>query len=95
MLGWKVLGILLAGLGLVGYGYWMLRGRYDRPPSQHLMIERAFFKCDRCAGFQGGNYGKGPLEYFPTPPSRKCRHAWVRIPEDEFKKLKASAAAPR
>ena len=60
--------------------------RTDRPP-EHMMIEMAFFKCEKCKSLEGGIYGKGPFKSLHTPQAQKCVHDWQRIKMEEFKAL--------
>ncbi|MDR2710029.1 MAG: hypothetical protein LBB65_01615, partial [Burkholderiales bacterium] len=51
--------------------------KYEPPP--HLMIERAFFKCETSHSLEGGNFGKGPTKRFgpERPPCTSLE--WKRI----------------
>ena len=73
--------ILMAGLLCVCAGC-----RTNRPPD-HMMIEMAFFKCDKCRSLEGGIYGKGPFKSLHTPQAAQCVHNWQKISRDEFKAL--------
>ena len=73
--------IIMAGLfsGCAGY-------RTNRP-TDHTMIEMAYFKCDKCRSLEGGIYGKGPFKSLHTPQADKCVHNWQKVSSDEFKAL--------
>jgi len=58
----------------------------NRPP-QHLMIECAYFKCEKCKSLEGGIYGKGPFKSLHSSGAVKCWHDWQRIDRKEFKIL--------
>lgn len=58
----------------------------DRPP-EHMMIEVAFFKCEKCKSLEGGIYGKGPFKSLHSTQASRCVHEWQRIDREEFKAL--------
>lgn len=58
----------------------------DRPP-EHLMIEMAFFKCEKCHSLEGGIYGKGPFKSLHSPTAKACVHEWRKISRAEFRML--------
>jgi hypothetical protein len=60
--------------------------RTDRPP-EHMMIEMAFFKCEKCRSLEGGIYGKGPFKSLHSPQAKTCVHDWQKISREEFKTL--------
>jgi hypothetical protein len=53
---------------------------------EHLPVEMAFFKCEKCRSLEGGIFGKGTEKLY-SPKSEKCVHDWQRISKKEFKKL--------
>lgn len=73
--------VAVAGLLFSGFGC-----KTGQPP-EHMMIERAYFKCEKCKSLEGGIYGKGPLKYMHSPKSMECVHDWQRIEKDKFEKL--------
>lgn len=60
--------------------------RTSRPPD-HMMVEMAFFKCEKCKSLEGGIYGKGPFRSLHTPEAQKCVHDWQRTSKEEYKAL--------
>jgi len=54
---------------------------------RHMMIEQAFFKCNKCRSIEGGIYGKGPFMKLHDEKAAACVHRWQRINKDEFKEL--------
>ena len=73
--------ILMAGLFSVCAGC-----RTNRPPD-HMMIEMAFFKCDKCRSLEGGIYGKGPFKSLHTAKAATCIHSWQKVSRNEFMDL--------
>jgi len=73
--------IMMTGLLIGCYGC-----RTDRPP-EHMMIEMAFFKCEKCRSLEGGIYGKDLVRSLHTPQAKRCVHDWQRVSRDEFKTL--------
>lgn len=60
--------------------------RTNRPP-EHMVIELAFFKCEKCKSLEGGIYGKGPFKSFHATQAQNCVHDWQRIDMKQFKTL--------
>jgi hypothetical protein len=72
---------VIAVLALSCSGCWT-----DRTP-KHMMVEMAFFKCEKCHSLEGGVYGKGPTKFLHSPEAKNCVHNWQRISKEEFKRL--------
>ena len=58
----------------------------DRSPP-HGMIDKSYWRCEKCGSLQGGIWGKGPTKFFDGPNRRWCVHRWEEISRDEFKRL--------
>ena len=72
---------MIAGL-LVGCA-----GCHTNRPPEHMMIEMAYFKCDKCKSLEGGIYRKGPFKSLHSAQAKQCVHEWQRIDKKEFKSL--------
>ncbi|HLD35855.1 MAG TPA: hypothetical protein VJC37_03965 [Planctomycetota bacterium] len=59
--------------------------KYDQPVYGLLPpIACQYFKCDKCNSYDGGIYGKGPLNHYSSAKAKKCVHQWREIAIQDF-----------
>lgn len=58
---------------------------YDQPVFTYFPpIDQLYFKCEKCGSYDGGIYGKGPLNHYRSEKAKKCHHDWKPITDEQF-----------
>ena len=80
-----IFAVLVIPILYIYFNFFVYRSRYNRPVYTFLPpIKLEFHKCFRCNSYDGGVYGKGPLEHFRTENAKQCKHKWQEISKEQF-----------
>ncbi len=80
-----VVAIIVIPILYVYFNFFVYRSPYNRPVYTFMPpIRLEFHKCIRCSSYDGGVYGKGPLEHFRSKQATRCKHDWQKISKNDF-----------
>lgn len=80
-----LLAIIVLPFLFIYYRFFVYRSRFNRPVYTFLPpIRLEFHQCPLCNSFDGGIYGKGPLEHFRSEGAKVCVHNWKKISKGDF-----------